>query len=104
MRKHACVKLDGGVVLADAAENGGFEIAVSRVLRLRFEQTIHFAERLARFHLPVQHDDVVVSCGVEVRCEFETPCQKAFRIPIPPDARRHFRQHADGGDARRLLF
>ena len=47
---------------------------------------------------------VVVTRGREARRQFEAPRQQVFRIDISADARRHFRQHADGRHVRGMAL
>ena len=89
--------------LTDATEYCRLETAQARVRRFVVEQRLYLAKRGLGLVCPVQHHRVVLPRDRETRCEFEAAREQGFRIGDAADARRHFGEHADGGDVGRIV-
>ena len=94
----AVVEGDRRQVIAHPAQHDRLEVAGAGVAGLVGQQAVDLFERLLGLVGPVQHHGVVLPGGLEPRGELEAASQQGFRVVQAAQARRHFGQHADGGD------
>src|SRR5262249_14786158 len=102
--KHVAVHFDRSLLLADAAQDRSLQVPVTGIARLDLERAIDLRERLADFVLAMQNDGVVVARSGEAWSELEAARQQILRVPVAPEPRSDFAEHADRRNVRWVLL
>ena len=83
------------LVLADAGEDHGREVAVAGIARVDGEQALDFGEGGRGLVAPVQQDGELVARGHEARRELEGALEQVLRVVVAADAHGDLGEHAD---------
>ena len=91
------------LVLTDAAQDHGRDIAVGRIAWVRGEQALGLGEGARGVVQPVEEYCELVACGRKARRELECTVEEVFRVHVAANAHGDLGQHADRRHVGRCL-
>ncbi len=98
------VDADRPVVIADAREHHGPQVAEARAARFGREQLVDLRERFHRLVVPVQDDGKIVPRRLEAWRQFEAAREQVLGVAVAADAGGDLGQHADRRHVGRKLL